>query len=97
VSRSALNDGDQGQVRERVRELRAEAGLQVRQQVELAAVVGSMAAPAERRHTIGVVAAAKRARNQVRRVDRPPTADEARLACHLRALRLRGGADPRAT
>jgi hypothetical protein len=63
-----------------VSELRSVAGLEVRQQVELAAVVATVAWSAERHHTIGVVAAAERARQEVGRVDRPAGAHEAPLA-----------------
>jgi hypothetical protein len=49
----APKHGDQGQVRERAGELRAEVGLEVRQQVELAAVVGAMAAAAKRHDRAG--------------------------------------------
>ncbi len=52
----APKHGDQGQVGEGVGELRAVAGLEVRQQVELAAVVGAMAAPAEPHDARRVVA-----------------------------------------
>jgi len=51
--------GEQGQVRERVRQLGAITGLEVRQQVELAAVVGAVTTPAEWHDAGGVVAAAK--------------------------------------
>ena len=64
-------------MRERVRELGAEAGLDVRQQVERAAVVATVARAAERNHAVGVIAAAERARHEMRRVDRPLAADEA--------------------
>jgi hypothetical protein len=60
----------------------------VRQQVELAAVVGAVAETAQRQDALRVVAAAERAGNEVRRIDRPPTASEAHLACHLLPLRL---------
>ena len=39
--------------------------------------------PAERHDAVGLVAAAERARHQVRRVDRPAAADEAALSGHL--------------
>jgi hypothetical protein len=55
------------------------AGLELRQQVEPSVVVGAVAAPAECHHAIGMVAAAERARHQLRPVDRSPTAGQARL------------------
>jgi len=61
---------DQPDVPDGVCELRAPGGLEVRQQIEPAAVVGMVARPATERHnTERVTAAAERPRDQVRRVD----------------------------
>ena len=61
---------DQPDVPDGVRELRPPGGLEVRQQVELAGVVGAVARPAaERDDAERVAAAAERPRDQVRRVD----------------------------
>jgi hypothetical protein len=73
---------------EGVRQLSAHAGLEVHQQVELAAVVHPMVDAAERHHTVRVVAAAERARHQVGRIHRALAADEAALAGDLGALRV---------
>ena len=59
-----------------MRELRAETRLQVRQQVELAAVVGAVAASVQVNDAIRVLAAAERPRHQMR-PGRP-------AACHTR-------------
>jgi hypothetical protein len=80
-------------MRERVGKLGPAGRLEVRQQVKLAAVIRAVAASAERHHAIGLVAAAERARHQVRRVDRPAAAHKAPLAGHLGPLLLRGRAD----
>ena len=88
--RSALRGGaadppqraDQPDVPDGVRELRAPGGLKVRQQVELAGVVGAVARTAAERHdTERVAAAAERPWNQVRGVDPVlGAADDARPA-----------------
>ena len=51
-----------------VRELRPPRRLQVRHQVELAAVIGAVASPAERDHTEPVSAPTQRAWDQVQSV-----------------------------
>jgi hypothetical protein len=58
-------------------ELGAIAGLELGEQVELAAVVAPVVRPTQRDATVGVVAAPGRARHEMRRIDRPPAADEA--------------------
>jgi recombinase len=60
----------------------------MRQQIELAAIVGAVALATERHDAIGLVAAAERARHQMRRVDGAAQADEAARAGHLGSLRL---------
>ena len=61
---------DQPDVPDGVRELRPPRGLEIRQQVELAGVVGAVARTAAERHDAErVAAAAERPRDQVRRVD----------------------------
>jgi hypothetical protein len=50
------------------------AWLEVRQQVELVAVVGAVAAPTEGQHTVGLVAAPERARHQMGRIHRATAA-----------------------
>jgi hypothetical protein len=66
-----------------VGKLRPKARLEVRQQVELAAVVGAVAWPAERHHAVGVVAA-ERARHQVGRGNSSRAAGHAGLADDFR-------------
>jgi hypothetical protein len=58
-------------------QLGAVAGLELGEKVELAAVVEPVVSPAQRDATVGVVAAAERARHEMRGIDRPPAADEA--------------------
>jgi hypothetical protein len=72
-----------------VRQLGSVARLEVREQVEFAAIVGAVAAAIQRNDALRSVAAAERARHQVRRVDGPPAADEAMLAGDLVAQHLR--------
>lgn len=55
----------------------------MRQRVELAAVVGAVATPVQWDDAIRMVAAAERAGHQVRRVDRPLAAYEARASGDL--------------
>jgi hypothetical protein len=62
-----------------VSKLHPKARLDIWQQVELAAVVATVARAAERHHAVGVIAAPERARHQVGRVDRSAGADEAGL------------------
>jgi hypothetical protein len=72
-----------------VRELRAPGWLEMRQQVELAAVVGAVACPACRNHTEVVVAAAYRPRDDVRSINAVlGAAHDARPAGDGGALRL---------
>jgi hypothetical protein len=52
-------------------------GLELWEQVELAAVVAAVVRPAHRDAEVGVVAAAERARHEVRRIDWALGADEA--------------------
>jgi hypothetical protein len=78
---------EQPEVQEPVRKLGAVARLEVRQQVELAAVVCPVTAAIERNDAVRLVAAAERARNQVGRVNGPPAADDAGLPGDLGALR----------
>ena len=78
---------------DRVRALGTPGGLEVGQQVELAAVVGPVVMAAQRHDAQRVAAPAQRPRDQVRRVDpaggRAP--DGARAAGDGEALRLAGG------
>ena len=69
-----------------VRQLHAPYRLEVREQVEVAAVVRPVVRAAERSDTIWCIAAAQRSRDQVRRVDREAAAQQARLAGHLGPL-----------
>src|SRR4051794_37018642 len=80
---------DQPEVRHGVCDLGAPARLEVRQQVELAGVVGPVMEKAHWDAAVRVVAAAQRARRQVRgcQASRLP-ADHARGADDLGALRL---------
>jgi hypothetical protein len=73
---------DQPDVPDGVCELCPPSGLEVRQQVQLAGVVGAVArAPAERHDTERVATAAQRPRDQMRRVDTVGgAADDARAA-----------------
>lgn len=68
---------------ERVPQLALVAGLEVRQHVELAALVGAVTSAAERDDAIRVVAPAERAGHEVRGVDWPAPADETRSAGEL--------------
>ena len=69
-----------------VRQLAAVARLEVWEQVELAAVVGAVAAAVQRNDAVRLVAAAERARHQVGGIDRPRAADEALPSGDLGAL-----------
>lgn len=69
LARDALEQSDQAEVAERVGELGAPGRLEVGQEIERSRVVGAVAGSAERRHAVGVVAAAERAGREVRRVD----------------------------
>jgi hypothetical protein len=80
-------------VAEPVLKLCAEARLEMRQQVELPAVVAPMVHPAERHDAVGVVAAAQRARHQVGRDDRALATDDAPLAGDPGALLVGRRAD----
>jgi hypothetical protein len=69
-----------------VGELRTVSGLEVGQEAEPVLVEGPVAGPAERHHAVGLVAAAERARDEVRRVARHPPADGTAGAGDLLAL-----------
>ena len=82
---------DEPEVQDGMRELDAEHGFEVGQEVQLAAVVGAVMLSAERGDAVGVVAAAQRAGDQVCRIDaRRLVADDATLAGDLGALGGRG-------
>jgi hypothetical protein len=66
--------------------------LEVGHEVQSPAVVGAVVVPAERDHAVAVVAAAERARDDVRRVDLAGgAAHDAGTPGDLVALGLRGG------
>jgi hypothetical protein len=74
-----------------MRELRSPRRLKGGQQVELAAILGAVAAAAGRHHTEGVATPAERAWDQVRRVDSAiVTADDARPPSDRGALSVGG-------
>jgi hypothetical protein len=75
-------------VAERVRELCSMAGFEVRQQVQLAAVVEPVVRSTEGDTALRLVAATKRPRHEMRGVDRLLATHEAHLAGDLRSLRL---------
>lgn len=79
-----------------VRQLGAEPRLEVGEQVELAAVVGVVAAAVQRTDAVRLVAATQRARHEVGGIDWPAAADKAHPSGHLGPLRRRGWADDRA-
>jgi hypothetical protein len=58
-------------------ELGAVAGLELWQEVELAAVVEAVVRSTQGNATVGIVAAAERARHEMSWVDRPFAADQA--------------------
>jgi hypothetical protein len=62
-----------------VGEFGPEPGLDVRQQIELAAIGGAVAALVERNDAVRVGAATQTSTARVRRIDRSPTAEQARL------------------
>lgn len=93
LSAEPLQRGYQGEMHERVRDLFAPAGLEVGQQVQLAAVVSPVTGAAERHHALGFVAAAQRARDQVSWVDPLTGADQAALTAYLLPLSRRSRAD----
>jgi hypothetical protein len=64
-------------VREGMCKLAAVAGLELRKMVQLAVVVEPMMTPTKRDATVGLIAAAERARHEMRRIDWPLAADEA--------------------
>jgi hypothetical protein len=75
-------------VHEAMRQLGAVARLESRQQVELSAVIRPVVGAAERHDTVGLVATAEGARDQVGRVHRALAAHDASLATYLGALRV---------
>jgi hypothetical protein len=90
-SGEAAHRADEPEVQDSMRELGAEHGFEMGQEVQLAAVVGAVMLSAERDDAVGLVAAAQRAGNQVRRIDaRRLAADDAPLALDLDALGGRG-------
>jgi hypothetical protein len=84
---------DQPEVAEPMRQLGAEAGLELREQIERATVVGSVATPAERHHALRLVAAAQRPRHDVGWIDGSPAADETEPSVHLGPLFIRCSPD----
>jgi hypothetical protein len=89
----APQERDQPDVAQTMGQLLAVARLEVREQVELATVVGAVAAAVQRHDVVGVVAAAQRARHHVRRLGRPSAADKAGVSRDLVPLRLRRDAE----
>jgi hypothetical protein len=74
-------------VKHGVGDLLAPEGFEVRQKVELAAVIGAVVLAAQRHDTVRLIAAAERARDQVGGVDASqPAAHHARLPGDLLAL-----------
>lgn len=88
----ALKQHNERDVKRRVRELGSVPRLEVGQQVEPPLIECAVTRPAHRDDTVSLIAAAHRARHQVRRVARHPPAHQARPPGDLRALRIRGWA-----